>query len=333
MSKENNKVRKTGTRKNFKYNILITGVSSTIGRHLALHLLQDKNIGKIIGTSFYERPHFFNDFPDDKFTYIKLDILRSRDLHSLFGSRQFRNAKINTVVHLAFISKPQLRGKKIHKINVQGTQRLLDKCIEANIKKFIFKSSDVVYKLEHTNPVKLNENSELNFDPAVDQWIKDRVDADMICRAKMDNQHTNIVILRMTNIIGRNINNQLNSYFDGKLVFKTMGFNPIINLLHMKDVIMAIKLAILKNVHGIFNIGGNDTAAISTFAELNGRICVSLPAPMLSTVNFFMRKLGLTDYYYGVDKERMKYSCVLDYSKAKKILGYNPTGRVEFRDR
>jgi UDP-glucose 4-epimerase len=314
-----------------KLNVLITGASTSIGRHLVLHLASDKKIGSILAVARHEKPYFFNDLPPDSFTYKTCDILKHRELNDLLYSRAFKNANINTVVHLAFHSGVT-RGQKVHQLNVKGTKTLLEKCIEnGNIKKFIFKSSDVVYKLAPDNPVFLDENADLNFDPDADQWIKDRVDADMICRSLMDNKKMNIVILRMSNIIGRNIAGQLNAYFDSKPIFKTMGFNPLINLLHMKDVIQSIRLAIHgRTCRGIYNIGGVDTAPISTIADLAGSRIVSLPEPMLPVVNWFQRKMQLTKYYYSVDKDRQKYTCLLDISKAKKELGYQPEGRVEF---
>ena len=109
-----------------------------------------------------------------------------------------------------------------------------------------------------------------------------------------------------------------------------MGFNPLINLLHMKDVIQAITLALMKDKKGIYNIAGLDTAPITTFASLNGSTMLSLPEQVLGPFNWLQRKLGLTDYYYSVDRERMKYTALLDISKAKRELGYRPKGRIEF---
>ncbi|MCB1155281.1 NAD-dependent epimerase/dehydratase family protein, partial [bacterium] len=254
-----------------KFNILITGVTTSIGRHLAQHLVENSKVGVVLGVSRQEKPYYFNDLPPDKFIYRTCDILKHRELSNLFLSRTFREAKINTVVHLAFKRKvtPSAYG---HKINIQGTKALLEKCLEdGGIQKFIFKSSDVVYSIKPHNPVYLDETADLNFSPYTDQWVKDRVDADMICRSFMDNKSMNIVVLRMTNIIGRNLKNQLNAYFESKPIVKTMGFNPMINLLHMRDVIQAITLAIeKKSAKGIYNIAGADTAPISTFAELTG---------------------------------------------------------------
>jgi len=316
-----------------KKNILITGVSSTVGRHLALHLLRDPRVGRVIGTASGPAPHFFEPFDRERFRYVQADILRSRQLKNLFGSREFQEADVNSVVHLAFISHPTRRGAKVHRFNVEGTKNLLDKCIEVGIPKFVFKSSDVVYKLDPTNPVYLDENADLNHDPDADQWIKDRVAAEMICRAKMDTPGMSILILRFTNIIGRNVNAQLNAYFDDRVIFKALGFDPLVNLLHMRDAIEAVQLAIFKSVKSnIFNIAGADTAPISTFAELNHRSLVSLPEAALPMVNFIMRTLRLTDYYYSVDRERMKHTCLLDTTRARTVLGFTPSRYVEFRE-
>ncbi|NLH50113.1 MAG: NAD-dependent epimerase/dehydratase family protein [Myxococcales bacterium] len=311
-------------------NILITGVTTSIGRNLVMHLAGNKRVGVILGVGHRDKPYYFNDLPKEKFIYHKCNILKGRELKNLFLSKTFRAAQINAVVHLAFHNQP-LRGEDIHRLNVEGTRDLLRQCIETpGITKFVFKSSDVVYKLTPHNPVYLDENAPLNFDPGVDQWIKDRVDADMICRSFMDNGAVKIVILRMTNIIGRNISGQFNSYFDSKPVIKTMGFNPLVNLLHMKDVIQSITLALTKNVAGIYNIGGLDTAPISVFAQLNGRGLISLPEPLMGLANLVQRTFGLTEYYYSVDKERQKYSALLDIGKARRELGYEPKGRIEF---
>ena len=318
------------TSRNQKKNILITGVTSSIGRNLAINLYNHRNVGIIFGVGKEDKPYYFNDFDPKRFIYRKSNILKYRDLKNLFLSKSFKKSNINTVVHLAFHNR-LLRGEDVHRLNVFGTKNLIQECIaNGNITKFVFKSSDAVYKLRPNNPVYLGENADLNFDPDVDQWIKDRVDADMICRSYMDNKKMRIVILRMTSIIGRNISSQFNAYFDSKPIFKTMGFNPIINLLHMKDVIQSISLAVFKNVKGIYNIAGQDTAPITTFADLANTTMISLPSPLLGPINWVQRKLGFTRYYYSVDRDRQKYTALLDITKARRELGYEPQGRIEF---
>ena len=312
-----------------KRNVLITGITSTVGRHLALSLYNDKRIGQIYGVARVERPYYFHDFSSDRFLYKNCNILKHRELRNLFLSSTFKKARIKTVVHMAFHNRP-VKGEDVHNLNVEGTKNFLDMCTRTKgITKFIFKSSDVVYKLRPHNPVFLDENADLNFNPDADQWIKDRVDADMICRSYMDSPRADIVVLRISNIIGRNVPGQFNAYFDSRLIFKTLGFNPLINLIHMQDVVQALKLSIFKPVRGVFNIAGRDTAPISIFAEINRAITVPLPQSMLRPINWIQRKLGLTQYYYSVDADRQKYTCLLDTAKAEREMGFRPEGRVD----
>jgi UDP-glucose 4-epimerase len=314
-----------------KKNILITGATSTIGRQVVQQFYFDKNVGVVIGVAKEDKPYYFNDLNPTRFIYKNMNILKTRELNNLFLSQMFKEANINTVVHLAFINRLDKADISTHVLNVDGTKNLIDRCLETgNMTKFVFKSSDAVYKLKHSNPVLLDENADLNFDPDADPWVKDRVDADMICRSKMDNKKMGIVILRTSNIIGRNVHSQLNSYFDSKVVFKLLGFNPMINLVHSRDVIRAMQMAIHKNVRGVFNIAGTETAPISKFVELNGGIVISMPSFMLAGINKVQRALRMTDYYYSVDKDRMKYSCLLDTSKAREVLGFSPKNRIKF---
>jgi UDP-glucose 4-epimerase len=324
------KARGTGRKKN----VLITGVTGTVGSRLAEALYYDKSVGVIIGVALGAKPYYFNQFDTHRFIYKNLNILKQRDLTNLFLASDFKEAKINTVVHLAFFNRVVSGSKEkktFNTLNVEGTRNLLEKCIESgSVEKFIFKSSDVVYKIRPHNPIYLDENADLNFDTDVDPWIKDRVDADMICQSKLDNRKVNIVILRFSNIIGRMVSSQMNAYFDSPVNFMAMGFNPLINLIHMEDVIQAIQLAIHKNVKGVFNIAGADTAPISTFAEINRSRMLSVPEPLLQPLNAVLRRLGLTRYYYSVDADRLKYSLLLDTGKAEKVLGFRPRSHVYF---
>jgi nucleoside-diphosphate-sugar epimerase len=49
-------------------------------------------------------------------------------------------------------------------------------------------------------------------------------------------------------------------------------------------------------------------------------------------MNWAMRKLRMTEYYYSVDRDRMRYPCLLDTTRAREILGYQPSRCIEFRE-
>jgi UDP-glucose 4-epimerase len=310
-----------------KRNILITGVSSAAGRHLAMRLATDPKVGFILGTAPGPLPRSLAGLDPSRFLYLSTDILHPRQVRDLFNGTEFKEHGIDTVVHLAFVSHPNRGGHTIHRLNVEGTKGLLDLCLDSGrVSKFVFKSSGVVYKLDPTTPVYLDENADLNHDSRADQWVQDRVAAEMICCSHMDSAGMDVVILRFASIVGRDMGGQMNAYFYNRVIFRAMGYDPMLNLVHTRDVIEALRLAIVRDTgSGIFNIGGADTATISSFTERSGHMCIAVPEPLLGPVNWAMRRLGLTDYYYSVDRDRMRYTCLLDTTRARRILGYRPS--------
>jgi UDP-glucose 4-epimerase len=315
-----------------KKNVLITGVTGTIARQLAHKLYYDNRINTIIGIANEERPYYFNEFDTMRFKYSKVDILRSRDLNNLFLSIDSNLAAIDTVIHCAFITNPHENTKNIHTLNVIGTKNILDKCLDyKSIKKFIFLSSGLVYKLKGSNDILITENHELNFDQDRHPLIKDLVDAEFLCRAKMDNPHMKIVIIRPSGIIGRNIKSHLNLFLESFVSAKIMGYDPMINPIHSLDVMSALQLVIFKNFKGIFNIAGLDIAPLSEFIKLTKSFTISLPGPVLRFFNLVERKLKLTSFDLMISPESLKYNLVLDITKAKNILAFNPKYHIKFR--
>ncbi len=312
-------------------NVLITGVTGTIGRQLAQQLYFDKTVGFIMGIAKDARPYYFDEYDPKKFVYSQVDITRHRELNNLFFSDVFKDAKINTVVHLAFQNRPSQHGPRSHELNVLGTKNMLEKCLETpGITKFVFKSSGIVYRVLPHGDVVLDEESELNFDSDADHWVKDRVDDDMLCRARMDSKKLDIVVLRFTNIVGRNVHSQLNEYLQSPLCVKVAGYDPMVNLIDVKDVLAAIRTAIDRKARGVYNVVGRDTAPLSVFSRQAGARIIEAPGPLVTPLNFLQRKLGITTYNYQVDQSRIRYGALLDGNKAAKDLGYVPRHHVDF---
>jgi len=314
-----------------KRNVLITGVTSTLGRQLARLLYYDKRVGYILGVSKDDRPFYFDDFSHSRFQYMQVDLTKPRQLNNLFYSNIFKDYNINSVIHMAFLNKPTDVGEKSHELNVVGTKMLIDKCLETKqIKKFIFKSSYVVYKVKAHNPVLLDEETELNFDKDAPQWLRDRVDAELICRTKMDNPDMGITVLRFSNIIGRNIHSRMNAYFNSKIAYTIAGFDPNVNLIHPRDALYAIQLVLHKDVKGVYNISGRDTAPLHVFLELNRVKRKAVLEPLIKTIYDFKKKIGSTEFDFESGRDNLKFPVLMDNQKAEKTFGYYPKHHVEF---
>ncbi len=315
-----------------KANVLVTGATGTIGRQLCQALYYDERVERVFATSRDPEPYYFHDFDRNRFQYKQIDILKPREVHNLFLSETFRQARIDTVVHLAFVNKPRTPEEITHTLNVEGTKTFLDRCIESgHIRRFVFRSSDAVYKIRANTPILLDEEADLNFDPDASQYIRDRVDADMICRAQLANPHMKIVVLRPTSIIGRNVHSHWNAFLENHyVIFKVLGFDPMVCPTHANDLLRALQMAIHKDVSGVFNIAGLDIAPLSTFVALAGAYSVPLPPFLLRWVNRLQLRLRMTNYDYQAFPEALKYHCLLDTTRAREVLGFVPQYHIKF---
>jgi UDP-glucose 4-epimerase len=314
-----------------KFRVLVTGANTAIGRSLAHELYRDQGeIEYVFAVGTDEQPYYFRDYHADRFGYRVVNLNKPRQQKELFMSEPFKRARIDTVVHLAFL--PTVNGtSEPYDVAVEGTRQFLGQCLETpSIEKFIFNSGSLVYKLRPWTSCCIEEDSELNFDPGVDSWTRARVDADMLCRAKMDNGRLRIVVLRPSPIIGRNISSHLNNFLESYLVTTIAGFDPMMRPIHSSDVRKAIKLAIARDVQGVYNVAGPDIAPLSEFCRLAGRPFVALPFRLVRRLNHWQRMLGLTMCHLDAEPSWLKFSCILDTRKIEKKLGFEPEHHIKF---
>jgi nucleoside-diphosphate-sugar epimerase len=313
------------------HRVLVTGATEPLARQLVHSLYHDDRVEFVIGVSRSEKPYYFRGYDRSRFVYRQVNILKARELSNLFLSQMYRDAEIDAVVHMAFIDRPEAADMKTHVLNVEGTKNLLDRCIdEPRIGKFIFRSADSVYKVRPHNPVLLDEDADLNFDPGASQWVRDRVDADMLCRARMGSGKLKVVVLRCGPIIGRNSNSELNRFLESWFVLRVAGYDPMVRPVHSIDVLRALKLAIERDVEGCFNVAGPDVAPLSEFVRRTRAIGLSVPSPLYAAANRLERVLGLTRYNYRDFPDGLKHTCMLDTRKAEEFLGFKATEHIKF---
>jgi len=313
--------------------VLITGATSGLGRELVKHMYYDQGIRMIIAVARDAKPYFFEQYDSARFHYVRADITRTRELKNLFFSDVFKDARVDAVVHMAIRNRPEeLRSQGAHRLNITGTRNILEFALDTeSIRTFVFHSSHIVYRADPLNPVYVDEEAELNFDIDATRWIKDRVDADLLCRSKMEDPRLNIIVLRFANLIGRGMRRYFNSFLHSRVAFHPAGFDPMVNLLHPRDAIRAVRLALAqRELKGVFNIPGKETGPLSAICRINGTSAMGLPAPSaVRLAHRLQRLVGATQFNVDVDMRRLYYPCLLDGTRAKTELGYEPTTHVE----
>ncbi|MFX1565045.1 MAG: NAD-dependent epimerase/dehydratase family protein [Promethearchaeota archaeon] len=166
--------------------ILVTGATGFIGRKLVSKLIEDQHDV----SALVRKTSNVTDLPKT-LELIDGDML---DTNSLEKAVQ----DVDVVIHLAAYFDFYPKDKKLlYRVNVEGTQNLVNACIQASVSRLIYISTtEVIGPVE--NPPG-DESSPLR--PQFD-YSKSKVEAEEIVRASSLDTALNHVILRPTGVIG-----------------------------------------------------------------------------------------------------------------------------------
>ncbi len=247
-------------------NIFITGGMGFVGSYLSTYLSKQGNNVTIFD-------NFSNSSKNISNSTIK--IIHGDILDRTLLSKSLSN--IDTVIHLAAqisVTDSFKNSENTMKINVDGTQNVLDACLENNIKKFIAISTAAVFGNQGTT--QLNENS--NTLP-ISPYGKSKLQMEKNILEFSKKHNLNSIILRFFNLYGVGqsqeyagvITKFLKMIADNKPleIYGTGGQSR--DFIHIDDAIECINLAI-KNLDGkigrIYNVGSGKSISILNLAHL-----------------------------------------------------------------
>ncbi|MFH1131381.1 MAG: NAD-dependent epimerase/dehydratase family protein [Pseudomonadota bacterium] len=292
--------------------VVVTGIGGRLGR-LVARRLHRMGTYEVIGID----SHPVQGLPKD-IVHLEVD-LRSKQARDVF-----RRGGIAAVIHTGLKRNPRGNAEVHHQWNVLATARLLDYCHDFNIRKVVVLSSADVYGPRPGNQQYLAEDAPLMG--AVDfADIRDLVEVDMqACtffwrtRGKL----LETVILRPVHILGL-VRNAASNYLRLSRVPVAMGFDPMVQVIHEKDVVEAIVLALQPGIHGIFNITGPGEVPLSVLLKELGRPTLPVPSRIFEKTLQLMRKLHLTSF--PIDQlAHIRYVGMVDGQRAQKVMGFRP---------
>jgi UDP-glucose 4-epimerase len=309
--------------------VLVTGTDAPAGELLARALLADPGVGHVLAVG-NRRPEEALPFSHaSRLTYLKVDLLKERQVHELlFGPA--RDLGIEVVIHTATSRSAMKEGGRVHALNVDATRALLQLCERhPTIHRFVLKSYSEVYRVKHDLPVLMSEDHPLNLLPGAPQFVRDRVEADLHACVRMGLSPLQIVVLRCAEALAPGTGSQLFDYLESPVCLRPFGYDPMINVASLRDIVGALALAARAPQQGVFNVPGFDTLPLSLAIRKWGRLGLSMPGSVLTTFYRLRRNLiGEHDFRYGMNRLRFHYSGVLDGRRAREVLGYAPTNPV-----
>jgi UDP-glucose 4-epimerase len=292
--------------------VVITGICGRLGRDLSRVLHRKR---KVIGVD----RRAFVDAPGDV-EHHQMDIRSSR-------AREIFRHGVAAVVHLGVMHDPHESSVEHHEFNVVGLQRVLEYVETYKIPKMLLLSSANVYGPRPDNPQLIREDAPLlGAGPFSD--IRDLVELDMLVNAFFwRNPSTDTVILRPAHILGT-VKNAPSNYLRLDVVPTLLGFDPMIQVVHQRDVLHAIDLALAPGVRGIFNIGGPEPISLTKAITVLQRRIVAVPHSLAKAAVKNLFRFKLTSFP-APELDFIRYVCMVDDTKARSELGYAPAHNVE----
>jgi len=299
--------------------ILITGAAGFIGSHLSENLLNEGH--QIIGFDnfdpFYDRSikerNLEKSLSNGLFTFVEGDLNDSGEMKDLFEGQQF-----DVVVHLAAKAgvRPSIDNPlEYTRVNVNGTQNLLEMMKNEGIERLVFASSSSVYGNRKVVPYE----ESMNVNNPISPYAATKVAAEVLCYTYWQLFGISVTCLRFFTVYGPR---QRPEMAIANFIRKAYNDEPISvfgdgtssrDFTYIDDIIQGVVSAVHNDLgYEIINLGESETielnSLIAVIEELTGKEVIK---------EYLDMQPGdvLTTY--------------ADISKAKKLLNYNPTTNIK----
>ena len=294
--------------------ILVTGGAGFIGSHLVEKLLAAGEEVSILDD--------FNDFYDPQIKRANIAAVADHvavhqlDLRDGQKVRQlFHHEKYDAVVHLAAragvrpsIGNPQL----YYDTNVSGTLHLLEAARATGLERFVFASSSSVYGIAKTVPF----SEDLHLTQTISPYAATKIAGEFLCSTYSHLYKMRIVALRFFTVYGARqrpdlaIHQFTRRIHDGLPIDQFGDGTTRRDYTYIDDIIQGVTAALKYDgsLFDVFNLGENQTIELR---ELIAEIERALGRE--AKINQLPEQPG-----------DVPITCA-DITKARKLLGYNPT--------
>jgi UDP-glucose 4-epimerase len=299
------------------YRVLITGSSGYVGSLLLTELaarVRAGTLGAVVGADVRAPAHV----PEGA-TFTQHDV-RDAGLDATLTKHG-----ITCVVHLASIVTPGKGSTRAfeYSVDVTGTERVLEACIAAGVRRIVVTSSGAAYGYHADNDAWLTEDSPVRGNEGIAYSWHKRLVEEMLARHRASHPALEQVILRVGTILGASVNNQITALFEKQRLLAVTGAKSPFVFIHDADLVALLARAVDSPVTGIFNVAGDGVMTIDEIAAALGKPVLRVPAWLLSAALTVLHPLGLSRYS-AAQVGFIRYRPVLDNTRLKTVFGYTP---------
>ncbi len=297
--------------------ILVTGGAGFIGSHLVEKLLGAGHAAAILDD--------FNDFYDPQIKRANIAALSKDvpvhhvDLRENAAVRNlFHREKFDTIAHLAARAgvRPSIQHPQLYyDTNVAGTLHLLDAARATGVERFIFASSSSVYGVSKT--VAFSEEQHLT--QTISPYAATKIAAEFLCSTYAHLYKLRVVALRYFTVYGPRQRPDLAIHQFTKKIHAGQPIDQFgdgttrRDYTYIDDIIQGTVAALTYNgpLFDIFNLGESETIQLKDLIEK-----IEKALGKKAKINQLPEQPG-----------DVPLTCA-DISKARKLLGYNPTTQL-----
>lgn len=225
--------------------------------------------------------------------YITED-LRTADLAAVM-----RKHKVTAVVHLAAIVEPprDMSEAQLEDIEVGGTQRILDACVQAGVRHLTVTSSGAAYGYYARNDGRaITEDVPVAGSPEFAYSRHKAAVEALLAKGRRLHPEVGQLVLRPGTILGAGTDNQITALFTGRVVMTLQETDGPFNFVWDEDVAEIIVTGVTSGRTGIYNVAGDGVMTMRDIAKAEGSRVVSVPADVVRTALTVMHRFGLGRY-------------------------------------
>ena len=291
--------------------IAVTGSSGYLGGGLVGHLLSLPHVERVLGLDVHEA-----ECPsDDRYLFERHDVR-----HPCAGLLVRHG--IEAVVHLAFRFAPMRNRRQATEVNVGGSRRVLESCMQAGVGTLLYCSSGTAYGALPSNTRPLREDDPLRAGPAFQYAYEKRLTDEMFHRVIRLNPECRVIICRPPVVLGPGVDNYLSRMIAKPIVFLPRGRRAEMQFIHEEDVAAGLAALLECADRGVYNLAPADTVTLEEVMRLFGRRVVRLPAALLypaTRLTYGLRMGWLNEVPAGF-LDYVRYPWLLDAGRAERML-------------
>jgi nucleoside-diphosphate-sugar epimerase len=268
--------------------IAVTGASGVVGQRLLPVLGADPDVTRLVGLDM--RP------PRRRARHLEfhlVDVARSELKPLLEG--------IDVLVHLATVVDPIVDEALMARVNVDGTRRALDAAAAVGIRKVVRVSSAAVYGAWANNPVPLTEDSPLRPNPGFSPAVQAAEVERLLAEWGDDHPAVTVTTLRSAPVLGPGAERLPSRLLLGRPRLRVRGARPVVQAVHVDDLVSALALVVLDDHPGTFNVASDgwlEPAEVDALVARRG--LQALPGQLLERVLTLLWRTGVGDVPPGV---------------------------------